>query len=130
MTHQKMTRYNNNNSSPTSQQTNTTNTLPSGTSASQQNTSHHILNLEGNNQQNTVNTNQLMLETVKNLKGRMHGLWASDFTEIIDDNKSNVLICSITRNILIEPINYSHEEITRPREEVERWKEKTRFWQK
>ncbi|CAG8642403.1 7167_t:CDS:2, partial [Funneliformis caledonium] len=101
-------------------QNNITKTLPSGTLALQQNTSHHILTLEGNNQRNTVNTNQSMLETVKNLKGRVHGLWASDFTEIIDDNKSNVSVYSITRNTPIEPIDYSHEEITRPREE-QKW---------
>ncbi|CAG8549716.1 3174_t:CDS:2 [Funneliformis mosseae] len=83
---------------------------PSGTLASQQNTSHHILTLEGNNKRNIVNTNQSMLETVKNLQGRVHNLWASDFTEIIDDNKSNVPVCSITKNMPIEPIDNSHEE--------------------
>ncbi|CAG8662237.1 13059_t:CDS:2, partial [Funneliformis caledonium] len=69
-------------------QNNITKTLSSGTSASQQNTSHYILTLEG----------------------RVYGLWALDFTKIIDDNKSNVPVRSITRNMPMEPINYSHED--------------------
>ncbi|CAG8709048.1 932_t:CDS:2 [Funneliformis mosseae] len=91
-------------------QNNTTNTFhispASGTSDSQQNTSHYILTLK-----------ECML-------------WASDFTKIIDDNKSNVPVYNITRNTLMELIDYPHEEITRSREEVERWKKKTHFWQK